>query len=488
MRISLRGRLALWYLLTIPALVFGLVFMAQQVMVVSLRGEMDNRLKDRAELTANALSSIFSGNPDSYNSAIEEFIKEQLPAIPLLLRVIDAEGEVLATFGDIPEPIVPYLNIPMASANINVNEGQFHTITVKGEETLRMYTVALETPSASEPLVLIQTGDSLSYITTAEDQLWRYGTGVGIGGAILILAVGFFILQRGFRPLDRILTRVQEIEHGSLHAGLPDEPRPPELQQLANSLNTMWQRLHEAFRAREALFASVSHDLRTPLTAMQGQIDVLLMKQLSPDLEVTGSLTRIAREVRRLVRMTDDLLLNAQLESNPELTHQAINLRELLEDVVVDVWALSEDLELDLPTSEDILTSGDYELIKQMVLNIVDNAIKYTSKGGKIKLSLGQANDWAVLEVSDSGIGIPAHDLPHVMEPFYRSKLSRKSATRGTGLGLAIVKRVVELYDGQIEIQSQEGVGTTVKVYLPLLGGETEPTRALERVETATIR
>jgi hypothetical protein len=146
MRISLRGRLALWYLLTIPALVFGLVFMAQQVMVVSLRGEMDNRLKDRAELTANALSSIFSGNPDSYNSAIEEFIKEQLPAIPLLLRVIDAEGEVLATFGDIPEPIVPYLNIPMASANINVNEGQFHTITVKGEETLRVYTVALETP------------------------------------------------------------------------------------------------------------------------------------------------------------------------------------------------------------------------------------------------------------------------------------------------------------------------------------------------------
>jgi two-component system OmpR family sensor kinase len=232
---------------------------------------------------------------------------------------------------------------------------------------------------------------------------------------------------------------VQEIEHGSLHAGLPDEPRPPELQQLANSLNTMWQRLHEAFRAREALFASVSHDLRTPLTAMQGQIDVLLMKQLSPDLEVTGSLTRIAREVRRLVRMTDDLLLNAQLESNPELTHQAINLRKLLEDVVVDVWALSEDLELDLPTSEDILTSGDYELIKQMVLNIVDNAIKYTPKGGKIKLSLGQANDWAVLEVSDSGIGIPAHDLPHVMEPFYRSKLSRKSATRGTGLGLAIV-------------------------------------------------
>jgi two-component system, OmpR family, sensor kinase len=486
MRISLRGRLALWYLLTIPALVFGLVFIAQQVMVVSLREELDNRLEDRAELTANALSSIFSDNSDSYNSAIERFTEEQLPAIPLLLRVSDPRGQVLATFGDIPDPIVPYLNIPLALAN--VNEGQFHTIRVKGEETLRVYTVAVETPSASEPLVLIQTGDSLSHITAAEDQLWRYGTGVGIGGAILILAVGFFILQRGFRPLDRILVRVGDIGHGSLHAGLPDESRPPELQQLANSLNTMWRRLHEAFRAREALFASVSHDLRTPLTAIQGQIDVLLMKQLSPDPEVKESLRRIAREVRRLVRMTDDLLLNAQLESNPELTRQAVNLRELVEEVVVDVWTLSEDLELDLPAAEDILISGDYELLKQMVLNIIDNAIKYTSKGGKIKLSLGQTNGWAILEVSDSGIGIPADDLPHVMEPFYRSELSRRSATRGTGLGLAIVKRVVELYDGQIEIESQEGVGTTVKVYLPFLGEETEPTKALENAETAAMR
>jgi signal transduction histidine kinase len=485
MRISLRGRLALWYLLTVPALVFGLVFIAQEVMVVSLRGELDNRLEDRANLIANALPSILTSHPDSYTLAIEQFAEEQLPSIPLLLRVSDDRGQVLAHFGDIPESIIPRLNIPLASAK--VNEGQFHTIRVKGEEALRVYTVTLESPSATEPLVLIQTGDSLSHITGAEDQLWRYGTGVGVGGAILILAVGFFILQRGFRPLDRILTRVQEIGHGSLQAGLPEESRPPELQQLANSLNTMWQRLHEAFKAREALFASVSHDLRTPLTAIQGQIDVLLMKQPSPDPEIKESLRRIAREVRRLVRMTDDLLVNAQLESNPELTRQAVNLRELLEEVVVDVWALSEDLELDLPAVEDILISGDYELLKQMVLNIVDNAIKYTSKGGKIKLSLGQVNGWAVLEVSDSGIGIPAHDLPHVMEPFYRSELSRRLATRGTGLGLAIVKRVVELYDGQVEIQSQEGMGTTVKVYLPLLGEGSEPTKDLESLETAVI-
>jgi hypothetical protein len=222
MRISLRGRLALWYLLTVPALVFGLVFIAQQVMVVSLRGELDHRLKDRAELTANALSSIFSGNPASYNSAIKHFTEEQLPAIPLLLRVSDAQGRVVATFGDIPDPIVPHLNVPLASAN--VNEGHFHTISVRGEEALRIYTVALETPSAPEPVVLIQTGDSFSHITDAEDQLWRYGTGVGIGGAVLILAVGFFILQRGFRPLDRILTRVQEIGHGSLPLVCPKSP------------------------------------------------------------------------------------------------------------------------------------------------------------------------------------------------------------------------------------------------------------------------
>jgi signal transduction histidine kinase len=159
-----------------------------------------------------------------------------------------------------------------------------------------------------------------------------------------------------------------------------------------------------------------------------------------------------------------------------------VNLRELLEEVVWEIWALSEDLELDLPGGEDILVSGDYDLLKQMVLNIVDNAIKYTEKGERIKLSLDKTKDRVTLEVSDTGRGIPANDLPRVIEPFYRSEASRRSGIQGTGLGLAIVKSVVELHDGHIEIQSQVGVGTRVRVSLPRLScnGQWESMEHLE--------
>lgn len=482
MRISLRGRLAIWYLLTIPALIFGLVFTAHQVVVATLRSQVDDSLQQRAGTTAEAIRTILSGNPESYARVIEELTEDQLLSIPLLLRISDADGNILATFGDIPDSIVPRLNA-LASPT-NPGPGQFHTLQVKGEDTLRVYTVALGTPSPAEPLVIIQTGDTFAHISAAEGRLWWYGIGAGIGGSILILAVGFLVLQRGFRPLDRILARVQDIGHSSLQAGLPDEPRPPELQQLANSLNMMWRRLDEAFKAKETFFASVSHDLRTPLTALQGQIDVLLMRP-TLDSDVRNSLERVSREVRRMVRMTNDLLLSAQLESNPDLTAVQVNLRELLEDLLADIWVLSDSLELDLPAEEDVMVSGDYDLLKQMVLNITENAIKYTPERGRVKLSLSKVSGWGVLEVSDSGIGIAPKDLPHVMEPFYRAESSRRSGARGTGLGLAIAKRVVELHSGEIDLKSQEGLGTTVMVRLPLL--EVDTTKLRELSVTSTL-
>jgi HAMP domain-containing protein len=291
MRISLCGRLVLWHLLTIPVLVFALVFTAHEIMVFSMRQGLDNSLKKRADLTANAISPIVSANPGSYPQAVKQLTEDQLSSIPLLLRISDGNEYVLASFGDIPASILPRLDALLSSAN--ADEGTFHTISVKGEETLRVYTVALETPAVSEPLVLIQTGDSLSHIAVAENQLWRYGIGAGAAGTVLILGVEFFILQWGFRPLDRILNRVEEIGRGNLQDGLLEEPRPPELQQLANSLNTMWQRLDEVFNVREAFFASVSHGLRSPLTALQGQIDVLLIQGTGLGLAIVKSVVEL---------------------------------------------------------------------------------------------------------------------------------------------------------------------------------------------------
>jgi two-component system phosphate regulon sensor histidine kinase PhoR len=190
--------------------------------------------------------------------------------------------------------------------------------------------------------------------------------------------------------------------------------------------------------------------------------------QPSTDAETKRSIERMSREVRRLVRMTNNLLLNAQLESNPILVPDEVNLREILEDVERDAEMLAEGLEFKVSAPVLLTVPGDYDLLKQMLLNVVDNATKFTSRGGFIELSLNQKDEYAVLTVTDSGQGIPKEHLAHVTEPFYKADSARRSGSTGAGLGLAIVKQVVEVHGGQLEIRSQEGIGTTVTISLPL--------------------
>ena len=470
MRISLRGRLTFWYVLAIPILIFALVFTALRVMVTNLENDLEDDLRDRAEMVATAMRSSPSSDRQNYQEILSQLTEQQLPSIPLLIRISDPFGRVIATFGDIPAPIIPSLDRQLSLSN--AGQGRFRNVKIKGVEALRVYTAPVYIPvddsDTLEPLGLVQTGESLSQVKTAQGVLLRDTLIEGIVGSLLTVAVGMFILYRGFRPLDRILRRVRDIRTDNLGAGVPDEPRPPELQQLANSLNVMCQRLDLAFRERQTFVASVSHDLRTPLTALQGQIEVLLM-QSSLNGETQDSLERMSKEVRRLVRMTNNLLLNAQLEARPTLAPEQVNLRELLEDVVAAVWVLAEHLELTLATSEDLVITGDHDLLKQMVLNIVDNAIKFTPEGGRVALSLLRQGEQAVLVVSDTGRGIPAAHLPKVMDPFYKVDGARGPLGSGAGLGLAIVNQIVDLHGGEIEIKSQEKVGTVVRIKLPLV-------------------
>ena len=467
MKISLRGRLALWFFLTVPAIIFVLMFTARHVIVSNMRGDLDSDLQARTQQFAKFIASNAKDSNETYTDMITRFTEQESASIPLLLRLSDTNGTILATFGQVPVSMVPRLDHQLHRADIG--GGQFHTIKAKNTSSLRVYTAPVNNPANGEKLFLIQTGDSLATINAAEYQLLRYTIIEGIVGSLVIFFIGLLIVRQGLHPLDKILSDVRKMEASNLGVGIAKEPRPPELQQLADNLNNMWQRLETAFKTRETFVASVSHDLRTPLTVLQGQIEVLLM-QPSLDSQVKDSLQRMSREVRRLVRMTNNLLLNAQLESNPAHAIGAVSLKELMNEIFGDIRTLAKDIDLSLSAPEDVIVSGDYDLLKQMILNIVDNAVKFTPQHGSVDMSLGKEGEWAVIQVSDSGRGIPNEDLPHVTEPFYRKAgSSKKSARDGVGLGLAIVKQVVDLHHGRLEIESQEGQGTRVKIYLPSL-------------------
>ena len=464
MKISLRQRIFLWYSIIIPAIVLGLAFVAQQVMIEGIRGDLDQRLEERTDIVADAIMASPKLSHEAYDPLVEWLAEQELPYVPAVLRVADPKGNVLATFGDIPDPIVPLMDNQLLLPEMS--EGRFQTIEIRGHEALRLYTISVYDPATQKTILLIQTGDSLAQVATAQKQLWRYTLAVGIAGSALAIVVGFFILRQGFRPLDRILSRVQEIGSKNLATKIPGESGPPELQELANTLNTMLQRLDTAFKAREIFIASVSHDLRTPLTVLQGQVDVMLMQPVNQ--ENRQSLQRMSTEVRRLTRMTNNLLLSGQLESNPTFTPEEIDLRELLNEVVREVGVLAQDLSLKVSIPDIVVALGDHDLLKQMVLNVVDNAIKFTPKGGSVELSLSDEEKWAVIKVSDTGQGIPREHLTHITEPFHKVDTKNKFSHNGVGLGLAIVKQVIDLHGGRLDIQSQAGLGTTVTIKLPL--------------------
>ncbi len=465
MRISLRRQIFFWYALVIPLIIVGLAFTAQQVLVDGLAETLDRRLEERTELVASAVVS----NPDysqrAYDALVEYLTEQRLPYVPAVLRISNPRRDIMVTFGDIPDPMLPIMDRQLFLPEIP--DGRFETIRIRGHEALRLYTVPVYDVSTGELVVLVQTGDSLAPVMLAREQLWRYALSVGMGGSIIALLVGFLILWRGFLPLEKILNRVRDVGGKSLAVRLPEESRPQELQALADTLNSMLERLDTEFKTRERFIATVSHDLRTPLTVIQGQIDVLLM-QRALDKEARHRLEMMSREVRRLARMTNNLLLSAQLESIPAFTPGEVDLSELLDEVAREARVLAPNLKFEISIPEIVVVPGDYDLLKQMVLNVVDNAVKFTPEEGTVSLNLICDQKHAIIEVSDTGLGIPQEKLAYIGQPFFKVDAATKSGRGSTGLGLAIVKQILSLHGGELTIQSQEGSGTRVAMLLPL--------------------
>jgi len=465
MKLSLRTQLSLWFGLAVLVIMVVTVFLAQQVTVRNIENSLDDALQKRANMVAAVISSDITTDEASYIQVMTELAKQEFHFVPLLLRIISPHGEPIIEFGKVADPIVQNLDNLLLSPDIS--NGRFDSLMLEGIEPLRVYTISVSHPRTHETLALVQAVESFGEVDQAKERLWQSSILVGLAMGLLAIATGVVLIQRGFRPMRAILKTIDEVDYSHLKTPLQQETRPAELEQLAKSLTAMWQRLDTAVSERQKVIGSVSHDLRTPLTALQGHLEVLL-SQPSLSMEVRGSLERMLNETRRLVRMVKNVLLNVQLESSPTLRAEEVNLKELLDEVVGDMWVLAKELEFNVVAPANILVSGDRDLLKQMMFNLVDNAIKFTPKGGQVELTLTSENGWAVLGVSDTGRGIPSEQLPHVTEAFYKASVSRRPVGEGARLGLAIVKQITDLHGGQLDVQSQEGVGTSVKVRLPV--------------------
>lgn len=326
----------------------------------------------------------------------------------------------------------------------------------------------------NRPIGILQLATSLFLV----DRTLNLLVTVLLMGSVIAMAiagvVGWLTTRRALSPLEAVtqtalrITRADDLSRRISYQGPPDD----EVGQLIHAFNQTLHRLENLFNTQRRFLADVGHELRTPLTVIKGNID-LMQRFGEVDEE---SLSSIENEVDRLTRMVGDLLLLAQAESGKlPLDNRLVELDTLLLEVLNQMNVLARDkVQLRLGDIDQVLICGDQDRLKQVLMNLVANAINYTPKGGTVTLGLGKVGNRSQLTIHDTGQGISSEDLPHVFERFYRGEKSRTRSRdgKGFGLGLSIAYWIVRNHAGSIEVESEEGKGTTFCVWLPLAEGD----------------
>jgi heavy metal sensor kinase len=292
-----------------------------------------------------------------------------------------------------------------------------------------------------------------------------------VGLAVLISSAvlgGFVVVQRALRPVDGIIQSAERISSQSLSHRLPVPDTGDELNRLSIALNNMIRRLEEAFQHTKRFLADASHELRTPLTMLQAELEAFIERSTGNDRETAIS---ALEEVERLRKIVEGLFALSRLDAGEALEQSApFDLGELAASTTDQMSLLAEDKQIELichPAGK-VIVHGDRSRLKQVIVNLLDNAIKYTPSGGRVDVHVKTRDSKAVLEVSDNGIGIPPEALPCVFDRFFRVDKARSRELGGAGLGLSIVKSICAAHNGRVQVESKSGQGTRFIVELPL--------------------
>ncbi len=317
---------------------------------------------------------------------------------------------------------------------------------------------------------LIEVGSSLAPVNAA---LWNLLKCLLIGAPLLIVvtAIGAYaLIGRALRPVVDIARSAERISLHNLAERLPTNHTGDELETLSIALNRMIGRICEAYDHTRRFVADASHELRTPLAVLRGEIENVVTRNHLTD-ETRETLGSNLEEVERLGKIVEGLFALSRLDAGEAHAESVrFDLSELVATTTEQMCLLAEDKEIALlrETDRPVLVEGDRARLKQVIVNLVDNAIKYTQAGGIVRVRTYERSTEAILEVVDNGIGIPKEAIDHVFERFYRVDKARSRDQGGAGLGLSIVRSICHAHAGKVEVQTQENAGSVFRVCLPL--------------------
>jgi heavy metal sensor kinase len=457
---SFRLQLTAWYLLLFTAVFVAFSLFLYGLVSRGLYRRLDDNLSSQAQTAVRLFRDELEENHGDAPAAAREIIAD-LNRRGVLVAVFEGD-RLLAASVAVENPAL--LNLAHRAAS--------------GESDIRATASRLGKSKATRlvahPFVIdgrhyvMLAGESL-HATREELALIRGVLYIALPLALLIAGAGGFLLAtRSLAPLRWMAEQAKQITDKNLHQRLDIGAAHEELQLLADSFNELLARLDQSFETMRRFVADASHELRTPLSVIRGEADVALGHDRSPG-EYRESLVIIQDEARRLTRLVDDLLNLARADAgHVNLRIEEFYLNDLLAECcrALQAAAGAKNIDLQCECPGDVAFRGDQELIRRLVLNLLDNAIRHTPERGKILVKLDDAGKELRIQVADTGMGIPPETASHIFERFYRGDQARSRQNGGFGLGLSIVKWIAESHHGEVGFTSQPGAGTTFTVLL----------------------
>ena len=482
---SIRFKVVLWHILILSLTLFVFGVALYHNFHRKLSGDADNILRSRAkgieesidtywqaqrlEISENILKANFSKeNNINFIKIARRWVSEKNSdpnLINLIVRIFDARGTAIASSRDVPLDRLDARifheikkgrdHLENTYINLNGKLTAFRSFTTPVIENNRLaYIVQVDSPLAELRSALRSLGLSLLFLLPL--------TVLVTGGT------GIFLVHLTLKPVHQMIDTIHQIKAENLKLRLKIPGTKDEIESLAVTFNDMIARLDEAFTSQRQFMEDISHELKTPLSVLKGELEVTL-KRIRSSQEYETVLISSLEEVNRLARIVENLLVLARFDAKTSpLQTMPLDLSLLIKDSIEDIRLLAEQKQISLQFNDartvDIL--ADENQIKRLILNILDNAIKYTPPAGSIAVDLCQQKYTLDIDISDTGIGIPENELPFIFDRFYRVDKSRSSS--GFGLGLSIAKSIVQAHGGEIYARPNIPQGTIFTISFPL--------------------
>jgi len=472
-RISLRWKLILFS----GSLAFGTALVLS--VLLHLRGQRQvlQQLEKTLETKCDEVITLVSSATGESTLADFFIIETAFRYTPYTYyyQIGDAQGQILArsqTLGDFELPIPDAWNLPGLGHTVDVRTVP-HPISPQDEHIrLRSERIELVIAGRERATRLIQTAVSLGPFESAVRANLRDVILFIASGLTAVFFLLWYVTTRSLRPVSAMTRKASQITASNPRERLPIAGSADELDELASVLNDMLDRLGGSLRQMEHFSSDAAHQLRTPLTRIRGELDLILRSDVTAPLR--SQLEIIQGEVERLSRVCARLLLLARLDqqtADASLFNDQIDLDEVVSELLEQVAPLAQDrgIELRRSASSTVRVRGSRPLLVEALLNLLDNAIRYTPKGGSVAVSIDAKSDAVRLAVEDSGSGIPPEERERIFQPFYRIPRTSLGVTdEGSGLGLTIVRGIAKAHGGYVEIVPALTAGSIFRLVLPV--------------------